>query len=99
MINGYVDDSKFEGFNFANEGGVIKALKRLVTGLQVQYNCHDEVLKETCKSMKGMWQLVCWYHTTTLSVSVYNILCNKCDNICVVVNKMDKNQWQIQDKI
>ena len=47
--NGYVDASKFEGFNlgrFANQGGLPQALKRLVIDLQLRYNRFDEVLKE-----------------------------------------------------
>ena len=46
----------------------------------------------SCKGRKKIGHLVCWDHAAALGVvSIYIIACNKCDNICVLDIKSEKN--------
>ena len=49
----------------------------------------------SCKGRKKIGHLVCWDHAAALGVvSIYIIACNKCDNICVLNIKSEKNQQE-----
>ena len=51
-----------------------------------------------CIGTKSIGQLVCHYHAGALGLSIYNIVCNKCNNICLLLasssEKAEEDQLQ-----
>ena len=51
-----------------------------------------------CIGTKSIGQLVCHYHAGALGLSIYNIVCNKCNYICLLLasssEKTQKEQFQ-----
>ena len=85
---GYIDARKFESFNlgrFANQGGLLQALKRLVRDLQLWYNHHDKVLKEGGQYCQLHF---CDMHRgeVGLAVNVNHLMCHPTDIIKLYVD-------------